>query len=128
MLIFTIEIIPEFETRQRVYKLVRNGKCHIDEFWIEVKKDQHLVTEGRVIWKILEDVANGERLPKTRYRKLKLRYNVYEVKSKELRIYLLLERNTGLLLILGGRKSDQKQDLKRLRMILDEYVNSKLRK
>lgn len=84
MLIFTIEIIPEFETRQRVYKLVRNGKCHIDEFWIEVKKDQHLVREGRVIWKILEDVANGERLPKTRYRKLKLRYNVYEVKSKEL--------------------------------------------
>ena len=93
MLIFSFENIPEFDTRQPVHKLVKNGRCLIDEFWLEVRKDQNLVREGRVIWKILEDVANGERLPKTRYRKLKLRHNVCEAKSKQLRVYLLQERS-----------------------------------
>lgn len=126
MITFTIDYIPDFETRQPVFKLLRNSRCLIDEFWIEIKKDQNLTGQGRAIWKIIEDAANGKRLPKTRYRKLNLKHNAFEAKCKQLRIYLIHENKTGQIIILGGKKTTQVKDLKKLRKILDEYVHMKL--
>ncbi len=126
MITFAIEFIPEFETRQPVFKLLRNGRCLIDEFWIEIKKDQNLSGQGRAIWKIIEDAANGRRLPKARYRKLNLKHNAFEAKNKQLRIYLIHEKKTGLIIVLGGKKTTQVKDLKKLIKILDEYALMKL--
>lgn len=125
MTTFTLEIIAEFETRQPVFKLLRNGKCLIDEFWNEHKQDQNLAGQSRAIWKIIEDTANGKSLPKTRYRKLNLKHSAFEAKFNQLRIYMIHEKKTGLIIILGGKKTTQLNDLKKLIKILDEYFQMK---
>ncbi len=130
MTTFAVEHIPEFETRQRVNKLIRNGRCFIDEFQSEIEQDENLSPELYELTATIEDVANGKLVPKNQYRKLhlskKLKYSAFEVKSKHLRLYLINEKETGQIHILGGKKGDQDEDLKRVEKIIREYTEFKL--
>jgi hypothetical protein len=126
MITFEVRLIPEFETRQRVNKLVRNGKCLVDNFQDEIKKDKNIAPELDELVATIEDVANGKIVPKNQYRKLnvsdKLKYAAYEVKSKHLRLYLIHEKDTGQIHILGGKKGDQDEDIERVERIIKEYT------
>jgi hypothetical protein len=75
----------------------------------------------------IEDVANGKLVPKHRYRKLHLNtpYPAFEAKSKHLRLYLIYEKQSGQVHILGGKKSSQPKDLKRVESIIKEYSLNK---
>lgn len=130
MITFTVQPIIEFKTRQKVNKLIRNGKCLIDDFLVNIKKDNNLSPELDVIIANLEDIADGKSLPKTRYRRLnlssKLKFTPYEVKSSNLRIYLIHEKETGQILIIGGKKSTQEKDLKKLEKLIKDYTQFKL--
>lgn len=123
---FEVRHIPGFETRQKVNKLVRNGRCLVDEFENEIRRDSNIAPELDELVATIEDVANGKLVPKNQYRKLrlsnKLQYSVFEVKSKHLRLYLIHEKNTGQLHILGGKKGDQDEDIKRVEKIIKEYT------
>ena len=55
---FAVEHIPEFVTRQRVNKLIRNGKCMIDDFEAEIKQDENIAPELDELVATIEDVAN----------------------------------------------------------------------
>lgn len=126
---FEVKHIPEFETRQRVNKLVRNGKCLVDDFKDEIKKDKNISPELDELVATIEDVANGKKVPKNQYRKLnlsdKLKFSAFEVKSKHLRLYLIHEKDTGQIHILGGKKGDQDEDIKRVERIIKEYTTFK---
>lgn len=126
---FEVKPIIEFRTRQRVNKLFRNGRCLVDEFIAEVRLDKNLAPELGELFATMEDVANGQLVPKNRYRKLhlsgKLRYPAFEAKSKHLRLYLIYEKETGQIHILGGKKTDQSKDLKKVESIIREYSLSK---
>lgn len=125
MLIFAIEHFEEFETKQKVNKLLRNGKCIVDEFVEEIKQDKNLSPELGELYAIIEDIANNKLLPHTRYKKLrvskKLKFKPYEAKSKHLRLYLFHEKGSGQIIVLGGKKTDQKDDIQRLEKIISEY-------
>jgi len=111
---------------QDVYKLVRNGKCLLDEFVNDIKKDKNLEPELGDLFANIEDVANGELLPSNRYKILKLGklpFTAFEAKTKNLRLYLFHERNTGIVLIIGGKKTEQDEDLDRIKRIIKEYSN-----
>lgn len=128
MIIFTKEKILAFRTRQDVYKLVRNGKCLLDEFVKDIKEDKNLEPELSDLFANIEDVANGELLPYNRYKILKLGklpFTAYEAKTKSLRLYLFHERNTGVILIIGGKKTEQDEDLERIKRIIKEYSSFK---
>lgn len=129
MISFEVKQIPEFETKQKVNKLIRNGKCLIDDFRDEIKKDKNIEPELDELVATVEDVANGKMVPKNQYRKLhlssKLQYSAFEVKSKHLRLYLIHERDTGQIHILGGKKGDQDEDIKRVEKIIKEYSTFK---
>jgi len=75
---------------------------------------------------VLAEVANGVRVPTSRYKKLsvgeKLNYSVFEVKSKPLRLYLFQEKGTGLIMAEGGKKAGQKRDIARVIKIVKEYA------
>lgn len=43
MLKFAISEIKEFDTKQKVYKLLREGKCYFDDFIAEIKSDANLI-------------------------------------------------------------------------------------
>jgi hypothetical protein len=122
---FVIEHIEEFDTKQKVNKLVRNGKCIVDEFVEEIRQDNNLSPELGELYAIIEDIANNQLLPPNRYKKLrvskKLKFKPYEAKSKHLRLYLFHENGTGQIIVLGGKKKDQKEDIQRLEKLISEY-------
>ena len=93
MATFEVRYVPEFETRQRVNKLIRNGKCLVDDFESEIRRDKNLEPELDELVATIEDVANGKMVPRNRYRKLrlsgKLPHTAFEVKSKHHRLYLI---------------------------------------
>lgn len=126
MINFEVIHIKEFETKQKVNKLIRNGKCFVDEFWDEIKRDKNIGPELDELIATLEDVANCKMLPKNQYRKIslsrKLKYSTYEVKSKHLRLYLFHESKTGQILLLGGKKVEQEKDIKKVEKIVKEYT------
>jgi hypothetical protein len=127
MLNFTIEYISLFDelnTNQRVGKLVRNGKCFFDEFIKEIEKDKNLCNEIDNLYAYLEDVVLGKLLSKNVYRKLNtviLKYQPYEVKSKHLRLYLIHDKEKGKVLLIGGKKTTQKEDILRTIRLIKEY-------
>lgn len=125
MLTFALENIEDFETEQKVNKLIRNGKCVVDQFISDIKKDKNLSPELGDLFAIIEDVANNQILPSNKYRRLhvskKVHFTPYEAKSKHLRVYLFHENTSGQIIVIGGKKTEQKEDLKRLEKILSEY-------
>ncbi len=126
MTTFVVTQIEDFETNQKVNKLFRNGKCILDEFIKEIKADRNLSEEIGDLFAIIEDVANEERLPKTKYRNLhlskKLKYSPYEAKSKHLRLYLFHDKENGQIIVLGGKKGTQLKDLSKFDKIIQEYT------
>lgn len=129
MITFTVELVPDFVTRQRIYKLRRNGKCMADEFIEEIMTDSNLAPEWDDIKAVLVNVANGLLAPPSRYKKLrigeKLKYSVFEAKSRHLRLYLFQEKETGQIMIVGGKKARQKRDIARVIEIIKEYASFK---
>ncbi|MBI2968418.1 MAG: hypothetical protein HYY40_11495 [Bacteroidetes bacterium] len=125
MVTFAVQPLPEFETRQRVNKLIRDGKCMVDEFKDEVLQDNNIRDEWGELIAVVKDIANDKMLPKTRYRKLKLSkklpYSGFEAKSHNLRLYLFREHLTGQILVCGGKKKTQEKDIARLEKIIKEY-------
>ena len=122
---FVVKQIEDFETNQKVNKLIRNGKCILDDFIKDINSDKTLAAEIGDLYAIIEDVANEKRVPKTKYRNLhltkKLKFNPYEAKSKHLRLYLFHDKENGQIIVLGGKKGTQLKDLSKFEKIIQEY-------
>jgi|GEM_PF-1968281 len=129
MTIFTLAKVEAFETSSTVWKLLRNGRCFVDEFVEEVKRDKNLRQEWLEIIATIHDAASGKLLPQKRYRKLTLAksfvFQAFEAKSFSLRLYLITEHNIGKILVCGGRKKNQIKDIERLKRITKEYSHFK---
>jgi len=128
---FEIQRVEKFDTQKPIFKLIRNGKCSYDSFISSIKEDKNLNPELGDIYAILKHVADNATpfLPKQKYRKLKLsnkiKYAGYEAKSKHLRLYLFVDKDTGMILVLGGKKGDQDEDIESLERIIKEYSQNK---
>lgn len=127
---FIVKRVDGFDTVQLVFKLVRNGKCRFDDFLKEIQGDDNLSPELGEIYAVIEEVANCQGiLPPTRYKRLrlskKLAFNGYEAKSKHLRVYMFQDKDTGQVIVLGGKKGDQPKDLERLEKAIREYTEYK---
>ena len=125
MVTFVVIELDQFETKQKVNKLVRNGKCFLDEFINAIRSDKNLAPELAVLYAIIEDVANNKNLPPQRYRKLHLKKNLnytpYEAKSKHLRLYLFYDKAIGQIIVFGGKKGSQFKDLDNFERKISEY-------
>jgi hypothetical protein len=100
-----------------------------DEFKTEIKQDNNLKAELGDLWAILKYVADGKApyLRETKYKKLKnTKYPIHEAKSKELRLYVYID--DGMIIILGGKKTEQDEDIKRVEGIIKEYLEFKTKK
>ncbi|MCF0072308.1 hypothetical protein LZD49_17640 [Dyadobacter sp. CY261] len=101
----------------KLFKLVTNKTCQIDDFEARICREGGLDREVDKIYAVLDKVCNLKMLPKTMFRLIQLRdlpYQLYEAKSANLRFYLIKLEKTGKVILLGGRKSNQKADLKSL--------------
>lgn len=110
-------------TRIKLYKLVINKSCQIDEFEHEISPESTLANEVDKLYNILKKVCDLKMLPKTMFRLIhakELPFQLYEAKSKNLRFYLIKLEKTGKVILLGGRKNNQKADLKYLIKLVND--------
>ena len=132
MVIFEIQYLSEFEGLMPVGKLLRNRKCLMGRMERAMERDSLIQREWPVLMALLHDMANRLSLPESRCRKLRLRscpgLSVFELKSKHLRLYVLREDFTGLVLTMGGRKTEQKEDLKSLQLLIVEYCQYRMKR
>lgn len=105
------------------YKVYINGKCQLDKFEADIRKDNNMDSELKVIYSLMTLYQDYPKLPIKKFRHLTLgkgqRNDVYEFKSKHLRIYAIKQNNI-FYVIRGGLKKDQEKDL--------EYIKKNLSK
>lgn len=121
---FEIKIIDTVKGKQRFYKLIKDGICQIDDF--ESNLEEVYKSELRTIYAYMDQVANLKSLPQTKfhfYNNDKGGFREFEFKSKHLRVYGITI-NEGKLIILGGTKTNQKDDTNIFRKIKIEYIES----
>ena len=124
---FYLEELDLVRGKQAFYQLFRNDDCAFEEFCSEIETNGRYLSELKMIFAYMEMVANLRLLPKTKMRDLTPRNDTvkeYELKTKHLRVYFIHQEQTGKVVILGGFKNTQLNDLKRFRAIKSEYLNS----
>lgn len=121
---FELEEIPEFSgTIRKVCKLVRDKKCLLDDFINDISGTNE-ENELGTLYQIVEDVANCKQHPKAKKLNLGKNLDGYEAKSSHLRLYYITEKVSGIVLVIGGRKKNQDQDIERLKKIIKQYQKS----
>lgn len=111
-------------TKIDVFELCKNDESLFKSFFSEIEKDGNLLDNLAGAIRIIEDTANLNRRPKTKFRLIeghKLKCKVYEAKSGLIRIYLFHEEKTGRIIVSGGLKDNQNKDIKKILKIIKEY-------
>jgi len=109
-----------------VWELCKNKKSVFQSFVDEIEIDGNLLDNLAGALRIIEDTANLNRRPKTKFRELKdhgLKCKLYEAKSGIIRIYLFHEEKTGRVIVTGGVKDNQDKDIKTVKKIIKDYYN-----
>ncbi len=128
---FVLEIIDEVCGKQKFYKLFISGKCEFDIFWDKYSRDKLMRKQLAIIQTRLKAVAdlNYNCLDKTKFRELKRDradlHKDYEIKTKNLRLYFFKDDKNGQVIVIGGNKDSQDEDLIRMRAIKKEYFKTK---
>lgn len=103
------------------YKMEIDGECPFDKFTEDVERvaidKKHLVS----IYAMMDTFNPNLRYPKTKLNHINsnIRGDIYEFKKDNLRVYVLLQK-PNVLIVMGGYKIDQKQDVKRVDRLIKE--------
>ncbi len=125
MPIFALNIIEVFPNNQ-VEKLIINGKCQLDEFEEDAKKNKRNRSELGTIYRYIQYELEGNKLPESHKKELNgFKLTVSEYRSKHLRIYTIKKQN-GQVLILGGYKKNQTKDLRKIASITNQLYQNPL--
>lgn len=88
---FATRLMEEIQGCQQTFeKLVVDDTCYYDEFENDIRKNIPYFKELKIVLTYMEMFANGETLPKTKFRQLHVNITgstLIEFKSKHLRIY-----------------------------------------
>lgn len=123
---FALVGIQEVKGRIPFKKLVIDGVCQYDEFCKQLRIEGNLDKQLIGILNNMNQVSNLNRLPKNKFRDItpkKETVKEYEFKKGDLRFYVIKE--DGHIVIIGGKKSTQKEDLNQFRSIKKRYLESK---
>jgi hypothetical protein len=129
MSIFAIKRITDIDGSIPFFKMVVNGVCEFDEFEAVIKNEGNYSKELIRIQTRMQELSEGKMLPINKFKPLsksKDWLNEYEIKTKNLRVYLFHEPGTGRIIICGGKKSNQGKDIHHFRSILNSYIHRKI--
>jgi putative component of toxin-antitoxin plasmid stabilization module len=129
MYTFALNEITEIKGKLKFFKLLVNGTCEYDEFEREIINEGNLKTELTTIITRMHEIADLKSMPQNKFKDItpkKDNNKEYEIKTKHLRVYLFHEKNTGRVIVCGGKKGTQQADIKHFRNIKKEYFKQKL--
>jgi hypothetical protein len=98
----------------------------LQEFINENEEDSLVFDKIAGAIAIIEATSNLMRLPKTKFRPIEghnLDCKVYEAKSGLVRLYLFHEEYMGRVIVTGGKKGNQKEDIKSIISTIKDYKN-----
>lgn len=127
MSVFSLEEITAVDGKYKFFKLVKDGVCEFDEFVKSIRKSTSFASELISVYAYFDMVANLYTLPQTKFKEIipeKEAVKEYEFKTKHLRIYAIHEKDTGKVIICGGKKNSQKSDINHFRSVKKQYVSS----
>jgi putative component of toxin-antitoxin plasmid stabilization module len=122
---FALADIEQVKGKINFKKLVINGVCQFEDFCVDVSMQGNLEKELDKIFSRMNQVANMLRLPKEKFRDItpaKETIKEFEIKTANLRVYLIKEE--GHIVVLGGKKNSQKEDIKQFRAIKKQYLKA----
>jgi putative component of toxin-antitoxin plasmid stabilization module len=125
---FALKEIEEIKGKLKIFKLLVNGTCAFDEFEQNIDNEGSLTSELRTIAARLYDIADCKSLPDTKFKDITPKNEnnkEYEIKTHHLRVYLFHEKNTGRIIVCGGKKGSQQADIRHFRKIKNEYFKKK---
>ncbi len=125
MINFALKEIKEIRGKIQVYKLICDKDCDYDLFEKQILKDGSYEKELYKIFTRLHEMADCKSLPQNKFKDITPKNDIhkeYEIKTDNLRVYLFHEKQTGRIIVLGGKKTDQKSDIKRFRNLKKEYL------
>ena len=128
MYTFALHEITEIKGKLKFFKLLVNGSCEFEEFEKEIINQGNLITELTTLITRMHEIADLKTLPKNKFRDITLKNDnikEYEIKTKHLRVYLFHEKNTGRVIVCGGKKGTQQSEIKHFRNIKKEYLKQK---
>lgn len=126
MPVYSLKKIDEIGGKIVFYKLVKDDICLFDDFENQIESEGTYKAELNTIQARLIQIANLKTLPKTKYKDItpdKESVKEYEIKTENLRVYLFRDPR-GHIVVLGGKKSKQKKDIKKFRNMKKEYLNN----
>jgi len=119
------ENIPN-PTKIDIWELCKKGKSLLQMFIDEHPNDDLIFDKIAGALSIIEITSNLLRLPKTKFRLIDghgINCKVYEAKSGIIRLYLFHEENTGKVIVTGGKKGNQKEDIKSVLQTIKDFKN-----
>ena len=126
---YSIKKINEVSITSSIYALKINNRLPFEEFFDEYKKNANLSGQLAKIQSILTYLGKDEdeKIPPNKFKALQRNrkdgYIDYEIKTKDLRVYLFRDSRFGKIIVLGGMKKNQKKDLQKLRNHKHNYFN-----
>ncbi|HSY62428.1 MAG TPA: hypothetical protein VK796_11150, partial [Cytophaga sp.] len=96
-----------------------------NDFCKEIEKDGTWDNQLDQLKSRMDEVSNLNNMPYKKFHKLDPpSVDEYEVKTDNLRAYLLLDNN-GYIILYAGKKADQDKDLRTFRKIRQRYLDAK---
>jgi predicted XRE-type DNA-binding protein len=103
-----------------------DGSCQFEEFCAQIEQDGNLKKQLATAMARMDQVANLQRLPVQKFRDItptKETVKEFEIKTPDLRIYLIKEK--GHIIILGGKKNTEGDDIKSLDRLNSDISRAK---
>jgi len=123
---FTLRKLGAVKGRIAFSMLEVDGRCQFEEFCAQIQQDGNLSKQLFTVMSRMNQVANLQRLPLDKFRDITPAKEVvkeFEIKTGDLRVYLIKE--DGHIVILGGKKNTQREDIGQFRAIKHRYLKSK---
>ena len=126
---FTLEEILEIKGIIKFYYLVIDGVNGYKEFEDAIIAEGKYGHELNSIQAIMEQVADRKSLTEKKFKDItpkKESTKEYEIKSKNLRVYLFHEKRKGRIVVMGAKKhpKSQNKEITKFRRTKKEYINS----
>lgn len=124
---FAVEHIEQVIGRINFYHLIVDGANQYKEFEEQLLQHGGYESELNKIPVLMQQVSEGKTLPSTKFKDItpkKETVKEYEIKTRNLRCYLFHEKERGRIVVLLGKKTTQKQDIKRFRNLKSQYLET----
>jgi hypothetical protein len=127
---FALSKMDEIRANRYTFqKLLINGKCLLDDYENEIRTNPVYLNNFQHIGLYMQRFADGSPLTIKQFNEIKdkklktLKVRCFEFKKGDLRVYALSSSNNQII-ILGGYKNSQIQDINQLISIVSDYIST----